>query len=66
MTKNARHIWVVSFRKIEGLPECPDFMSEPQYAAFLFELVCSVKVLLDVVALRDAYVTKISLLFKFV
>jgi hypothetical protein len=54
MTKNACHIWTVSFRNLEGLPECPDFMSGPQYAAFLFELVCSVKVLLDVPALRDA------------
>jgi hypothetical protein len=50
MTKNARHIWAVSLGNIKRLPGCFEDMSEPQYAAFLFEQVCSAKVRLRLVS----------------
>lgn len=44
MTRRSRYIWSHSFRELEdGPPEPPPFLCEPQYAAFLFESVCSNK-----------------------
>jgi len=29
---------------VEGLPDCPDDLSEPQYASLLFEHTCQVRI----------------------
>lgn len=44
MTKNAHWIWRSAFHNERGLPECPEDMTEPQYASFIFDPVCSIKV----------------------
>ncbi|KAF8284513.1 hypothetical protein DL93DRAFT_2041195, partial [Clavulina sp. PMI_390] len=41
MTKNARHMWVGSFSNLSPIPKCPPTMNEPQFAAFLFDAICS-------------------------
>jgi len=42
MSKNtANHIWITARRTI-GMPECPPDLSEPQYAALVFEHTCFV------------------------
>ncbi|KAL1944343.1 hypothetical protein VTO73DRAFT_3528 [Trametes versicolor] len=40
MTRSARHLWVASFRNVPGVPPCPPYISEPRYAAVLFDQYC--------------------------
>ena len=35
-------VWKTALRGVPGLPSCPDDMSEPAYAALLFDKYCSV------------------------
>lgn len=44
MARTNRYIWTAAFAQIDTLPEPPTFLNEPQYAAFLFESLCTVKV----------------------
>ncbi|KAG8975303.1 hypothetical protein FRC05_005861 [Tulasnella sp. 425] len=39
-SKDAKNIWRTSRLLIEGLPDCPSDMSEPQYATLMFEIGC--------------------------
>lgn len=43
MTRSARHLWVASFRNVPGVPPCPPYISEPRYAAVLFDQYCFVR-----------------------
>ncbi|KAI1783155.1 hypothetical protein LXA43DRAFT_1047721 [Ganoderma leucocontextum] len=41
MSRTSRHIWIASRRNaVPPLPECPNNLSEPRYAAVLFERTC--------------------------
>ncbi|KAI0374176.1 hypothetical protein BV20DRAFT_988540 [Pilatotrama ljubarskyi] len=40
MSRNAAPFWKAARQQVEGLPECPSFMSEPQYANLLFFTHC--------------------------
>jgi hypothetical protein len=42
MSRSARSVWMRSFRNIDGLPSCPDDMTEPAWAHLAFEPVCDV------------------------
>jgi hypothetical protein len=42
MSRSARSVWMRSFRNIDGLPSCPDDMTEPAWAHLTFEPVCDV------------------------
>jgi hypothetical protein len=41
MSKNSKHIWRAA-RSNTDLPECPDNLSEPMYAALVYENICQV------------------------
>ncbi|KAK7687009.1 hypothetical protein QCA50_009508 [Cerrena zonata] len=41
MSKNSRLFWTLALRKIDGLPKCPSFLSEPAYTNLCFQPVCS-------------------------
>ncbi|KAF8308225.1 hypothetical protein DL93DRAFT_2064238 [Clavulina sp. PMI_390] len=57
MTKNARHMWIGSFKNLPLIPKCPSTMNEPQLAAILFDPVCSNKVETFVFAIQVYIVT---------
>ncbi|KAG9025571.1 hypothetical protein FS837_004890 [Tulasnella sp. UAMH 9824] len=40
VSKDAKNIWRTSRTLIEGLPECPEDMNEPEYATLMFEIGC--------------------------
>ncbi|KAF8810069.1 hypothetical protein BYT27DRAFT_7040772, partial [Phlegmacium glaucopus] len=40
MSRTSRTVWRHARSDLEGLPECPDDLSEPQYASLLFEHTC--------------------------
>ena len=42
MKRSSISIWKHSRSQFEGLPDCPDDLSEPQYAEFLFGKTCTV------------------------
>ncbi|KAJ3825576.1 hypothetical protein F5880DRAFT_1700706 [Lentinula raphanica] len=42
MSKSSANIWQLAGSNVEGLPPCPDDLSEPQYANLLFEPQCHV------------------------
>ena len=42
MSKSNRHLWRAARRNVPGLPECPEYLPEPRYAAFLFDQYCFV------------------------
>jgi hypothetical protein len=42
MSRSARSVWMRSFKNIDGLPSCPDGMTEPAWAHLAFEPVCDV------------------------
>jgi hypothetical protein len=44
MSRTSRTIWKNARSNVEGLPDCPGDLSEPQYASLLFEHVCQVRV----------------------
>src|SRR5882762_4357344 len=41
-SKHSRHIWVAARQNI-SMPECPSDLTEPQYAALIFEPTCQVR-----------------------
>ncbi|KAI0373295.1 hypothetical protein BV20DRAFT_803069 [Pilatotrama ljubarskyi] len=41
LSRNSRHIWIAARKNlVPPMPDCPDYMSEPQYAHLAFERVC--------------------------
>ncbi|KAG8951208.1 hypothetical protein FRC04_006690 [Tulasnella sp. 424] len=40
MSKGSKSIWKRARANIEGLPDCPEDLSEPQYASLMFEVGC--------------------------
>ncbi|KAF9473290.1 hypothetical protein BDN70DRAFT_817465 [Pholiota conissans] len=42
MSRLSMFIWKSARSHIAGLPECPDDLNEPQYAALMFDTRCSV------------------------
>ncbi|KAF8810070.1 hypothetical protein BYT27DRAFT_7186928 [Phlegmacium glaucopus] len=40
MSRTSRTIWKNARSNLEGLPDCPGDLSEPQYASLLFEHIC--------------------------
>ncbi|KAL1944342.1 hypothetical protein VTO73DRAFT_3527 [Trametes versicolor] len=40
LTKNSRHLWVSAFKNVPGVPACSPYISEPRYAAALFDQYC--------------------------
>lgn len=40
MSRSSRTIWKNARSNVEGLPDCPGDLSEPQYASLLFEHIC--------------------------
>ncbi|KAI0355494.1 hypothetical protein OH77DRAFT_1521046 [Trametes cingulata] len=40
MGKKSRHLWVAAFENVPGVPPCPPYISEPRYAAALFDQYC--------------------------
>ncbi|KAF9474662.1 hypothetical protein BDN70DRAFT_815289 [Pholiota conissans] len=45
MSRSSITIWKTARSKFDGLPDCPDDLSEPQYAALIFVERCSVSML---------------------
>ncbi|CAE6397249.1 unnamed protein product [Rhizoctonia solani] len=41
MDRSAIHIWHGAMKNVEGLPPCPEGMSEPHYLSLLFSKTCS-------------------------
>jgi hypothetical protein len=39
---NNRHLWAAARKNMGNMPECPEDISEAQYAALVFENICSV------------------------
>ena len=42
LAKSSRSAWIASLATVDALPACPTNMSEPSYAALLFDRHCSV------------------------
>lgn len=42
MSKSSRIFWTLALHKVDGLPECPSFLSEPAYTNLCFLSVCHV------------------------
>ena len=42
MNRSSISIWKHSRSQLDGLPDCPDDLSEPQYAEYLFGKACTV------------------------
>ena len=42
MSRSARFVWTKAIEGIEGLPQCPPDLTEPQYSSLLFEQLCCV------------------------
>ncbi|RDB24199.1 hypothetical protein Hypma_008654 [Hypsizygus marmoreus] len=40
MNRSSAFIWKTARANVEGLPDCPPFLNEPQYAAFMFDSTC--------------------------
>ncbi|RPD59158.1 hypothetical protein L226DRAFT_572160 [Lentinus tigrinus ALCF2SS1-7] len=41
MSRSSRHVWVAARGNVDPpLPDCPDFLSEPEYAYLVFERFC--------------------------
>lgn len=40
MTRRSSSIWRAARRNVEGLPDCPSYLSEPQYANLVFSPYC--------------------------
>ena len=45
MKKSAAPFWKAARKNVEGLPECPEDLSEPQYVNLLFDAHCHVSAL---------------------
>ena len=42
MSKSSAAFWKAARKNVDGLPDCPPFMSEPAYANLLFCAFCHV------------------------
>ncbi len=42
MSKNNALLWKAARQNVPGLPDCPQVLAEPRYAAFLFDQYCFV------------------------
>ncbi|KAH9895856.1 hypothetical protein C8Q73DRAFT_689792 [Cubamyces lactineus] len=40
LSRTSRSVWLASLNRITGLPPCPTDMTEPAYAALLFDRIC--------------------------
>ncbi|RDB24270.1 hypothetical protein Hypma_008651 [Hypsizygus marmoreus] len=40
MSRSSAFVWKTARANVEGLPDCPPFLNEPQYAAFMFDSTC--------------------------
>lgn len=45
LSRKSRFVWTASLASVEGLPPCPEGMSESAYSALLFDRVCNVSAL---------------------
>ena len=43
MSRSSRTLWRVSRQLVDGLPECPEHLSEPAYANLVFSNHCHVR-----------------------
>ncbi|KAI9058976.1 hypothetical protein FKP32DRAFT_1580835 [Trametes sanguinea] len=41
LSRKCRFVWAASLASVDGLPPCPEDMSEPAYAALLFTHICT-------------------------
>jgi hypothetical protein len=39
-SRRSRHVWVAARKNIPDMPDCPDDLTEPQYASLMFEHNC--------------------------
>ena len=53
MSKSSRPIWKTALDNVAELPPCPDDLSEPLYAALVFDVHCFVRRALLLVKLCD-------------
>lgn len=42
MSRTSAYLWKAARANVEGLPECPSYLSEPQYANLVFSPHCHV------------------------
>lgn len=42
LSRDSAPFWKTARKQVEGLPDCPPFLSEPQYANLLFFPYCHV------------------------
>ncbi|KAG6852697.1 hypothetical protein C0991_009843 [Blastosporella zonata] len=47
MAKSAEFIWRQARLNLEGFPDCPEDLNEPQYACLMFDATCNEVALLD-------------------
>ena len=48
MSKDNSRLWKAARRNVPGLPECPSVLSEPRYAAYIFDQYCFVSILIHI------------------
>lgn len=44
MHKSSRFIWIAARKNVPDLPDCPPYMSEPQFANLVFDTHCHVRI----------------------
>lgn len=47
MSKDSITLWKAARKNIPGLPDCPDILAEPRYAAVVFDQYCFVSAFLN-------------------
>ena len=47
MSKDNSRLWKAARKNVPGLPACPSVLSEPRYAAFVFDQYCCVRELFE-------------------
>ena len=50
LATSCRSAWIASFATLHGLPSCPANMSEPSYAALLFDRHCFVSLYFEILS----------------
>lgn len=53
MARSSAPLWRAARRNVDGLPDCPSFLSEPAYANLVFDTHCHVCLLLLLVILSQ-------------
>lgn len=48
--RSAEPLWKKVFEKVDDLPDCPTWLSEPEYASLVFDNYCHVRVMTPVLA----------------